>query len=68
MTLFVGMLVIVSLFCPVGPGRDNRFGRFSGNKDQQIIGIIGFVGNSPVKFISFQQRLSLGNIMSLTTG
>lgn len=67
MTLFVGMLVVVSLFCPVGPARNNRFGRFPGNKGQQFIGIIGFVGNRPVKFIGSQQGLSLGDIMPLTT-
>jgi hypothetical protein len=48
MTLFVSMLVILSLFYPIGRGWDDRFGRFPGNKGQQSIGIIGLVSNGAV--------------------
>ena len=69
MPFFVKMQVILAQFLAFGSGRNNRFGFvLFDDKPDKIIGIIGFIGNQPLKIKVEDQPFALSDVISLTPG
>jgi hypothetical protein len=68
MPFFVPMFVVLTLLLAMSSWWDDRFSPLCGNKLQNLVGIIRFVGQHSVIVVAIHQGFSLGRIMRLTWG